>query len=113
MKKNNLYIGFVCAMIALSLFGMMSRFMSTHSTSDNQRLIVGKWEDVNKERTLTFTKTKVTITKKSTKTYAYSISGGTLTINKTKYSINKLDEDRLLITKRNGLSMKSYDFRRK
>ena len=112
MKRNNLYIGFVCAMIALSLFGLMSRFQSTHSTSDNQKYIVGKWEDVNGGRTLNFTKKTVTIQDTKKRTYAYSISGGTLTINQTKYTINKLDEERLLITKRDGLKMKSYDFRR-
>lgn len=110
MKKY--YWGFVAAMLAISLWGVMSRFQSTHSTSQNQQLILGTWQNINNQETLTFNKTKVTITTNMKTTMAYQLSGNKLTFRSHKYTINLLNEKRLLITYRNGTKMYSEDYQK-
>lgn len=108
MKKY--YKVFVITMLAISLWGVMSRYMDTHQTAQNKQLIIGKWENVNKQETLRFTASKVIIS--TGYQGPYTLNHNKLSFKNHTYTIQSLTNKRLLMTYRKGTQVHAYDYKR-
>lgn len=111
--KHHYYMGFVCAMIALSLLGLMSRISDTRDTPAQSQMIKGRWQDINdKNHILVFSTHKVKVTDGKTRTYHYKIANGQLTIGKRTYKINALTDKKLLFSYRRDFKVKAFEFKK-
>lgn len=107
------YIGFVCAMIALSLLGLMSRVSDMHDTPAQSQNIKGRWQDINDaQHLLIFSDQTVKEINGKSRVYKYNISNGKLTIGKRTYTINALTAKKLLYSYRQELKVKAFEFKK-
>lgn len=111
--KKRYYIGFVCAMIALSLLGLMSRISDTHDTPAQSQMIRGSWQDINdKDHVLIFNAHQVKVINGKTRVVQYKIANGKLTIGKKVYTINALTNTKLLFSYRRKFKVKAFEFKK-